>query len=75
MKSDPNEFSSSDIHGGRPSNSSYLHSQNDMMLSSAVKLASESSFREKSSNNPLVQKKKKKKSKKSKPSETKETSS
>ena len=43
------------------------------MLSSAVKLASESSFREKSSNNPLVQKKKKKKSKKSKPSETKET--
>lgn len=43
IQSDPNEFSCSDLHG-RPSNSSVMHSQQDMILSSAVKLASETSF-------------------------------
>lgn len=65
MLSDPNEFSQSDMNG-RPSNSSVLHSQSDMMLSSAVKLASESSFKIDKSTNQLVNKKKKKKANKKK---------
>ena len=63
MASDPNDFSCSELNG-RPSNSSVLHSQSDMMLSSAVKLASESSFNKDKSSNNLVAKKKKKKGKK-----------
>lgn len=62
MASNPDEYSQSDLN--RPSNIS-LHSNNDMMLSSAVKLASESSLHDISSN-VLVPKKKKKKVKKKK---------
>lgn len=59
INSDPSEFSE---HKGRPSQVSQVYSQSDMMLSSAVKLASESDFRDKSQQN-LVAKKKKKKQK------------
>ena len=62
LASDPAEYSQSDLH--RPSNVS-MHSNNDMMLSSAVKLASETSLRD-ISTNQLVPKKKKKKVKKKK---------
>lgn len=60
LASDPNEISQSDL--GRPSDSSILHSRSDMMLHSAVKLASESSFKERSGT--LEKKKKKKKKRK-----------
>lgn len=55
INSDPQEFSCSDVQRGndnRQSNVSGMqHSQQDMMLSSAVKLASESSFNRLQSNN------------------------
>jgi hypothetical protein len=44
-----------------------MHSQSDMMLSSAVKLASETSFNKDRSSLNLVPKKKKKKGRKPKP--------
>ena len=67
--SDPAEFSSSNLHADNnlaESRSSIMqHSQSDMMLSSAVKLASESSFKGESAK-ALGVKKKKKKTKKRK---------
>ena len=65
-QSDPAEFSSSNLHAGDvgESRSSIMNSQSDLMLSSAVKLASESSF--KGETKSLGLKKKKKKGKKRK---------
>lgn len=54
---------------GRPSENSILHSRSDMMLHSAVKLASESSFKAEKPGANLQPKKKKKKSKKRKTEE------
>lgn len=62
--SDPAEFSSSNLHADMSRSSIVHHSQSDLMLSSAVKLASESSFKE--AVRPLGVKKKKKKTKKRK---------
>lgn len=62
LHSDPSEIS--EPKGDRrQSQVSQIYSQSDMMLSSAVKLASESDFRDKSQQS-LVPKKKKKKQKK-----------
>lgn len=66
-QSDPAEFSSCNLQGGDvgESRSSIMNSQSDLMLSSAVKLATDSSFKGESGK-PLGLKKKKKKAKKRK---------